>query len=93
MECVPPLLCPTKKTLIMESKDLVNEEKEELLALLLKEEGFGILPEQVIAPQEKKGEVLLNPADIASKFDLTLYVQERQDMLLSVASQSHKANG
>src|SRR5947209_8029833 len=26
MECVPPLLCPKKKTLIMESKDLVNFE-------------------------------------------------------------------
>ena len=37
----------------MNSEDLVNEEKKQLLALLLEEEGLDILPEQTITPREK----------------------------------------
>ncbi len=44
----------------MESKDLMNEEKEKLLALLLAEEGFGSLPKQVITPTEKEGDLPLS---------------------------------
>jgi hypothetical protein len=45
---------------MMDGKDLVNEEKEELLALLLEEEGLSILGELAITPRERVGDVPLS---------------------------------
>jgi amino acid adenylation domain-containing protein len=86
---------------MMDGKDLVNEEKEELLALLLEEEGLTILQELAITPRERVADVPLSFAQqrlwVLDQLELgnasyAITLAARLTGLLHVAAMEHSLN-